>query len=50
MERRATTLDVRQLREQAREALREKKFEAAFDEWLRELRARAYIELREPPP
>jgi peptidyl-prolyl cis-trans isomerase SurA len=50
MERRTTTLDARQLREQVREALREKKFDAAFDEWLRELRARAYIELREPPP
>jgi peptidyl-prolyl cis-trans isomerase SurA len=50
MERRSTTLDARQLREQVREGLREKKFEAAFEEWLRELRARAYIELREPPP
>ena len=29
--------------------LREQKFEAAFTEWLRDLRGRAYIELREPP-
>lgn len=47
--RRQVTLDARQMREQARNALRERKFEEAFGEWLGELRARAYIELREPP-
>jgi peptidyl-prolyl cis-trans isomerase SurA len=49
IDRRQTTLDSRQLREQARNILREQKFEAAFTEWLRDLRGRAYIEYREPP-
>ena len=49
IDRRQTTLDVRQLREQARNILREQKFEAAYAEWLRDLRGRAYVEYREPP-
>ncbi len=49
VDRRQTTLDSRQLREQARNILREQKFEAAFSEWLRDLRSRAYIEFRDPP-
>ena len=49
VDRRQTTLDPRQLRDQARNILREQKFEAAFAEWLRDLRGRAYIEYREPP-
>ncbi len=49
MARRQASLDVRQQREQARNILREEKFVAAYTEWLRELRARAYIEMREPP-
>jgi peptidyl-prolyl cis-trans isomerase SurA len=49
VDRRQTTLDPKQLREQARSILREQKFEAAFSEWLRDLRGRAYIELRDPP-
>jgi peptidyl-prolyl cis-trans isomerase SurA len=49
LERRDVALDVKQLREQARAALREQKFENAFNEWVRDLRSRAYIELREPP-
>ncbi|WOB08033.1 peptidylprolyl isomerase [Piscinibacter gummiphilus] len=49
MERRKVTLDAKQQREQARSALREQKFEEAYTEWVRDLRARAYVELREPP-
>jgi peptidyl-prolyl cis-trans isomerase SurA len=49
IERREVTLDPRQQREQARNILREQKFEGAYAEWLRDLRGRAYIELREPP-
>lgn len=49
VERRAATLDARQQREQARNVLRELKFEEAYAEWLRELRARAYVEMREAP-
>lgn len=49
LERRDAQVDPKQLREQARNALREQKFEEAYGEWLRDLRARAYVELREPP-
>jgi peptidyl-prolyl cis-trans isomerase SurA len=49
VDRRKITLDNRQLREQARNILREQKFEAAFNEWLRDLRGRSYIEYRDPP-
>lgn len=48
-ERRRVEVDPRQLREQARAALRERKFDEAYAEWARELRGRAYIEIREPP-
>jgi peptidyl-prolyl cis-trans isomerase SurA len=49
VDRRAATLDAKQVREQARNALREQKFEETYLEWLKELRARAYVEMREPP-
>ncbi|HEV7914691.1 MAG TPA: peptidylprolyl isomerase [Albitalea sp.] len=49
MERRQISLDPKQQREQARNVLREQKFDQAYTEWLRDLRARAYIEMREPP-
>ena len=34
---------------QARARLRESKFESTYLEWAKELRLRAYIEMREPP-
>lgn len=49
LERRQVTLDAKQQREQARNVLREQKFDEAYQDWLRDLRARAYIEMREPP-
>ena len=49
LERRETALDLKQQREQARNVLREQKFEAAYLEWIRDLRGRAYVEMREPP-
>jgi len=49
LERRQVAIDPRQAREQARSALRESKFESTYAEWVRELRGRAYIEMREPP-
>ena len=49
LERRELTLETRQLREQARNVLREQKFEQAYIDWARELRARSYVELRDPP-
>lgn len=49
VERREVTVDAGALREQARAQLREQKFESAYLDWVKELRLRAYIELREPP-
>ena len=48
-ERREVAQDVKQLREQAKNILREQKFEDAYADWAKDLRARAYIEMREPP-
>lgn len=49
LERRNVALDAKQLRDQARAALRERKFSEAYNEWLREVRGRAYVEMREAP-
>jgi peptidyl-prolyl cis-trans isomerase SurA len=49
VERRDVDLTPKEVRDQARQALREQKFETAYTEWAKELRARAYIEMREPP-
>ena len=49
VERKEVQVSVKQLREQARNALREQRFARAFDDWLQELRGRAYIERRDPP-
>ena len=48
-ERRDSTLDPKEVREQARSVLREQKFEQAYQDWTKDLRLRAYIEMREPP-
>lgn len=47
LERRDVVLDTKQLREQARTALRERKYEDAYNDWMKEMRARAFIETRE---
>jgi peptidyl-prolyl cis-trans isomerase SurA len=49
LERRTINLDPKQQREQARNVLREQKFEEAYNDWIRDLRGRAYVEFREPP-
>jgi peptidyl-prolyl cis-trans isomerase SurA len=49
IDRRRVTLDAREQREAARNALREAKYEEAYNDWAREVRARAYVELREAP-
>lgn len=49
LERRDVAVDPRQLREQARNALREQRFDDAYADWARDLRGRAYVEMREPP-
>ena len=47
MDRRDVVLDTKQLREQARNALRERKYDDAYNDWMKEIRARAFIETRE---
>ncbi len=49
LDRRRAPLDPKQLREQISNVLREQKFEPAYQDWTRELRSRAYVEMREPP-
>lgn len=49
LERRQVAQDMKQVREQARSVLREQKFEEAYTEWSKDLRAKAYVEMREPP-
>jgi peptidyl-prolyl cis-trans isomerase SurA len=49
LDRRESTIEPKQLREQATNALREKKFDPAYAEWVADLRAKAFIEYREPP-
>lgn len=49
LERREVPMEPQEQRERARAALRERKAEGVYEEWAREVRARAYIEQREPP-
>jgi peptidyl-prolyl cis-trans isomerase SurA len=49
LERREVAQEPKQLREQARNVLREQKFDQAYLDWTKELRSRAYVEFREPP-
>lgn len=49
LERRNTTLSEREQREMVRNMLREKKLDEAYANWVRDVRARAYVEMREPP-
>lgn len=47
LERRSVDVDPKQLREQARGALREQKYDEAYREWVTDLRAKAFVEVRE---
>ncbi len=49
LERREAKLNQREQRDMVRSIVREKKLDKAFDTWAQEARARAYVELREPP-
>ncbi|MGI9134841.1 MAG: peptidylprolyl isomerase [Rhodoferax sp.] len=49
LERRRVDLSPRELREWVRGQLRESRYEEAFVAWAREVRGRAFVELREPP-
>ncbi|MDO8773926.1 MAG: peptidylprolyl isomerase [Burkholderiaceae bacterium] len=48
-ERRKSQLTLAERREFARNALREKKLDETYINWLRDLRSNAYVEYREPP-
>ena len=49
VERRRVDLSPRDVREQVRNQLREVKLDEAYATWTRDIRERAYVELREPP-
>ncbi|GAB3503412.1 peptidylprolyl isomerase [Curvibacter fontanus] len=49
LERRNAPLSARDQRALVRNMLREKKYEEAYGNWVRDTRARAYVELREAP-
>jgi peptidyl-prolyl cis-trans isomerase SurA len=48
-DRRKVELTVREVRELVRSQLREARLDEAYAAWAREVRERAYVELREPP-
>jgi len=47
LERRTVEVEMKTLREQARAALREQKYDEAYKDWVTELRAKAFVEVRE---
>lgn len=47
LERRSVEIEAKQLRDQARNALREQKYEEAYQDWVKDLRAKAFVEVRE---
>jgi peptidyl-prolyl cis-trans isomerase SurA len=49
VERRQASLSPREQREVARNALREKKLDEAYERWAQDVRGRAFVDLREPP-
>jgi peptidyl-prolyl cis-trans isomerase SurA len=46
LERRTQDITAERQREQARQAMRLRKSEEAFQEWVRQIRDRAYVELK----
>lgn len=49
VERKDVLVTAKQLREQARNTMREQRFGQAFNDWLQDLKSRAYVERRDPP-
>lgn len=47
LERRNVEVEMKTLRDQARGALREQKYDEAYQDWVKELRAKAFVEVRE---
>ena len=49
VERRQAPVNLQEQRDMARGLLREKKLDESFSTWMAEVRARAYVEMREAP-
>jgi peptidyl-prolyl cis-trans isomerase SurA len=49
LERRQAKLSDKELREVARNTLREKKIDEAYVSWAEDVRGRAWVEYRDPP-
>jgi peptidyl-prolyl cis-trans isomerase SurA len=49
LERREAPINDRELRDLARNGIREKKFDETYQLWAQEVRGRAYVEYRDPP-
>jgi peptidyl-prolyl cis-trans isomerase SurA len=49
LERREAPVSERELRDLARNQLREKKYEETYQLWAQEIRGRAYVEYRDAP-
>jgi peptidyl-prolyl cis-trans isomerase SurA len=49
MERREVSLSDQQKRDAVRAVLREQRFESAYEDWARELRAAAFVDMRNAP-
>jgi len=47
LERRMVDVEMKTLRDQARGALREQKYDEVYQDWVKELRAKAFVEVRE---
>lgn len=47
LERRTVEVEPKVLRDQARAALREQKYDEAYQDWVKDLRAKAFVEVRE---
>ena len=49
LERKRVEMTTAEIREQVRAALRESRYEEAYNSWARDVRGRAFVEMREPP-
>ena len=49
IDRREATLSQREQRDMARGAVRQKKLDEAYRDWVQEVRGRAYVNVREAP-
>jgi peptidyl-prolyl cis-trans isomerase SurA len=47
--RRDAPISERELRDSARNIVRQRKFDETYEQWAQEVRGRAYVEYRDPP-